>query len=699
LWRTLLSRKRALYKLIRRHRLYLRNQYIDSLLNSLENEKRSHHYFTIIKKLQRSPQKYKSFKLSVNNSPIIDKTHQLNAVTEHYTNFFNTAIPVPPLSSFPDTLLSLPLDEPISTDEICNASSRLTTGKATGPDRIPTEAMKYIEIPDFHHCLAQLFNTMFETNQPIDATQLSYLCPFNKPKGQATVNNLRPISLLNTIRKILEILTLERLRPYAEQYIGYTQSAQRNRSTADIIWTIRYLQAYSVRTGRAIYCLGIDLSKAFDTVDRELLLNIIQPNFPTDVFRLLRYLLANTYYITKIGNTTDMPFHASTGVPQGGALSVALFNIYLEALIKDIKQRILPTLTMGFDNMDFFLDTQFVDDADFYSTVKPALQQFETQLPQEFANTNLKINSEKTERYTLHHNQILTTSLDNINTIDNTQHHHTTIKKLGSNISINADLQHRIQAMTTAFRNLNNIWFRPYLMSVKDRVRLYNVFILPIIRYNLGATAYNQEQLRKLDAHHRRQLRQLLRIFYPQKIHNKQLYNMTNSAPISIIALEQRWKLFGHILRLPEHSPAKQIFHQYHQLKKNWRPGQLPITLPTLLNKDLKTIDIDLNKPHWYEALVQQAQHRLQWQNITQDIIKRQINKYDERRKIIEKKRHTPTSTELTNHYQPWQRLANPQDISTPPGMDYRQNKRSPTTQLPRRLKIKRIKLTLTEEI
>ena len=103
---------------------------------------------------------------------------------------------------------------------------------------------------------------------------------------------------MNSIRKLLEILTLNRLRPYAEAFIGPNQSTQRNRSTADIIWTIRYLQAYSIKTDQPIYCLGIDLSKAFDTVDRAHLLKILQDIVPPDLYR---YLLANTNYIPKIG--------------------------------------------------------------------------------------------------------------------------------------------------------------------------------------------------------------------------------------------------------------------------------------------------------------------------------------------------------------------------------------------------------------
>jgi hypothetical protein len=62
-------------------------------------------------------------------------------------------------------------------------------------------------------------------------------------------------------------------------------------------------------------------------------------------------------------------------------------------------------------------------------------------------------------------------------------------------------------------------------------------------------------------------------------------------------------------------------------------------------------------------------------------------------RHISERIRKVPTSQQLSIHYSPYQRTNNPQDLITPPGMDYRNNKRSPSYNLPRKTKVKRIRL------
>ena len=56
-----------------------------------------------------------------------------------------------------------------------------------------------------------------------------------KPKGPP--KNLRPITVLNTIRKALSIITLHRIRLCTEEYLSHSQSGFRpDRSTADLAW-------------------------------------------------------------------------------------------------------------------------------------------------------------------------------------------------------------------------------------------------------------------------------------------------------------------------------------------------------------------------------------------------------------------------------------------------------------------------------
>ena len=86
-----------------------------------------------------------------------------------------------------------------------------------------------------------------------------------KPKGP--VANLRPIVLLNTIRKVLSLIVLARIRDAVDKYLDPSQSGFRQgRRTSDIIWTHKWLIGKAFADQSEVYITGIDMSSAFNTI-------------------------------------------------------------------------------------------------------------------------------------------------------------------------------------------------------------------------------------------------------------------------------------------------------------------------------------------------------------------------------------------------------------------------------------------------
>ena len=71
----------------------------------------------------------------------------------------------------------------------------------------------------------------------------SNLLPLQKPnKEKGPLKKFRPINLLNTSRKILSIITLNRRQEKVEQYLSASQAAYRpKRSTGSIVWAHRFI--------------------------------------------------------------------------------------------------------------------------------------------------------------------------------------------------------------------------------------------------------------------------------------------------------------------------------------------------------------------------------------------------------------------------------------------------------------------------
>ena len=243
-------------------------------------------------------------------------------------------------------------------------SQVVKNNRAPGEDEISGELLKY-GTPTLHGSIANVLNRVFEEHESlkINSGELIALQKPGKPKGQP--KNLRPITLLNTIRKALSITTLHRIRPCTEEYLSHSQSGFRpDRSTADVAWAHKWLAAKTKKEDVEIKITGIDMSSAFDTIDRQTLLDILREIVEEDELRIIRFLLSDTIINTRInGATKEKPFESNIGSPQGDSLSPVLFSIYLENALKEVRT-ILPRPTSDFEKT---LPTEIVyaDDVDF----------------------------------------------------------------------------------------------------------------------------------------------------------------------------------------------------------------------------------------------------------------------------------------------------------------------------------------------
>ena len=393
-----------------------------------------------------------------------------------------------------------------------------------------------------------------------------------KPKGPR--KNLRPVTLLNTVRKSFSLITLDRIREKVETYLSANQSGFRPfRSTSDVVWTHRWLAAKTALSDLEIKVTGIDMSAAFDTIQRQRLLQILEQFLEEDEIRLVQFLLSNTNISIKVnGATQELPFLSNIGTPQGDSLSPVLFILYLEAALKEIRE--LP------DKKEDHLPSEiaYADDVDFVSLVKhkdiKAIQDV-------LKKYNLLVNEEKTEY----------TEIKREKKKEDEQWRKA--KKVGSLLGDEEDMARRRSLAAAAMGKMNKIWIRKDRISQKRKINLYRALVKSILMYNCGTWGVTKTEEEKMDAFHRKQLRRVMDIKYPTKISNTKLYSKTGEKPISETMRRSRWKLLGHILRRDNKIPANMAMELYFNEdirgSKKFR-GARRTTLPTVLNADLARI-------------------------------------------------------------------------------------------------------------
>ena len=96
--------------------------------------------------------------------------------------------------------------------------------------------------------------------------------------------------LLNSVRKVFSLIVLRRISKDVSEYLGHISSGFRaGRSTSDVVFTQRWISAKVQRFSCEYYTLGLDMSKAFDTVNREKILNIMSSFVGQDEVRMIHH--------------------------------------------------------------------------------------------------------------------------------------------------------------------------------------------------------------------------------------------------------------------------------------------------------------------------------------------------------------------------------------------------------------------------
>ena len=107
-------------------------------------------------------------------------------------------------------------------------------------------------------------------------------------------------------------------------------------STADVIWSYCWLAAQTQRYKQVLEILEIDMSRAFDTIHRDRLMEVLKTFLDEDELHLIRLLLSGTSLEARVNGSKPIPFSTTIGTPQGDGLSPVLFIVYLAAALRDL---------------------------------------------------------------------------------------------------------------------------------------------------------------------------------------------------------------------------------------------------------------------------------------------------------------------------------------------------------------------------
>ena len=255
---------------------------------------------------------------------------------EHFSDLLNINSETD--ESVLDELEQLPvkeeLDHPITESELEKALSNTKCGKSPGPDGILPEVLVYGGQTLKKFLFALL--TIFWTTQVLPADLINPNLTILFKKGdRSDCGNYRGISLLSVVGKVLADILLQRLHfvltdVYPESQHGYRSG----RGTIDGIFTVRQLMEKTKEQRCNLYIAFIDFTKAFDTVNRQLLFSLLEKiGCPPKLIGMLKCLYSNVKARLIIDGELSKLFDYNGGVKQGCKLAPSLYGIYAALLL------------------------------------------------------------------------------------------------------------------------------------------------------------------------------------------------------------------------------------------------------------------------------------------------------------------------------------------------------------------------------
>ena len=181
--------------------------------------------------------------------------------------------------------------------------------------------------------LCKLVNISFNEGIFPTILKIGRIIPIHKSGTKYNKCNYRPITTLHFVSKIFEKIMDRRVRQFFDKFniISPNQFGfQRKLSTTDAILQFTDHAFNSLNSGRYLLAVFLDFSKAFDTVNIDILLNKL--NFSGVRGRawnwLRSYLTGREQYVEISGVRSESTV-VRAGVPQGSTLGPLLFNLYI----------------------------------------------------------------------------------------------------------------------------------------------------------------------------------------------------------------------------------------------------------------------------------------------------------------------------------------------------------------------------------
>lgn len=512
-------------------------------------------------------------------------------------------------------------------DEVTDAIQQISSGKASGSDGLPAEIFK-CGGETMTERLTQLYSLIWQRQSVPQDFKDATIIHLYKRKGERSVcDNHRGISLLSIAGKILARVIFNRMTTHiTSSILPESQCGFRSgRGTADMIFTARQLQEKCREQHKDLYMIFVDLTKAFDTVNRDLLWKLLlKIGCPRNLVNIIVSFHDGMSAQVIDSGDSSKPFEVKNGVKQGCVLAPLLFNVYFSMMLHVAfsncdKGIYLQSRSDGsiFNLRRFNAKTKvkdilsrdllFADDCALVAHNLEDIQSIMDCFAHAAQRFGLTVSLKKTEILfqprpgTPYIPPVVRVYGTPLRSVDRFVY-------LGSTLSqtpvIDAEISLRLCKAGTAFGNLTRRLWNEHGVSIATKVKVYRAVVITTLLYGCETWTIYKRHLKRLDHFHMGCLRKIANVKWQDQLPNTEVLRKCNIPGLEALLVQSQLRWCGHLVRMDDNRLPKAVF--YGQLKEGFRTaGGQKLRFKDTLKANLKSCGIDPS--NWEKVAVDRS--------------------------------------------------------------------------------------------